>query len=147
MFNPIQDATVTKAIHSRFDIDLRDKSTEELVEIINSCGNWWKSVMKNVLPSSGAKVVVTFANGCAGMLSREGEVEKYVARHGSNFDRDHCCFAVVAATELLVRAEVNGEDQYMEREFYRMEAYMSAYKLWKAHGGEVPLNGHIVRKQ
>ena len=134
MFNPIKTTAVVK---SRFDIDLSDNrkyTDEELVDIINSCGNWWKAAYTKL----GASELVDQANELAHYVAED--TDRMVAltiKTGSNWDTNHWCFAVVAATELAIRVHADALSS-AEISYRRIEAYKAAKAMWDAAGYAVP---------
>ena len=133
MFNPIKTTTVTK---SRFDIDLSDEREYkdwQLVDIIHSCGNWWKTAFTEL----SCYKLIDEAHQLTKVLHDEKTAVGFVVNTGSNFDTNHWCFAVVAATELAIRVHAD-ELSSAEISYRRIEAYKVAKALWEAHGGELP---------
>jgi len=130
MFNPIKTTTVTKSL---FDIDLSDEDATDLVTIITSCGNWWQAAFDEYGPSE----LVDQAHRVTKLLHDEKTAVGFAVNTGSNFDTNHWCFAVVAATELAIKCYAYGLST-AEISYRRIEAYKVAKALWEAHGGEVP---------
>ena len=130
MFNPIKTTTVTKSL---FDIDLRNSTTAGLELIIGSCGNWWQAAFDEYGPSE----LVDQAHRVTKLLHDEKTAVGFAVNTGSNFDTNHWCFAVVAATELAIRCHADALST-AEVSHLRIEAYKVAKALWEAHGGEVP---------
>jgi len=143
MFNPIKTTAVVK---SRFDIDLSDEreyTDEELVDIINSCGNWWKAAYTK-WGASGA--LADEANELAHYVAEDTDrMARLMIKTDSNWDTNHWCFAVVAATELAIRVHADVLSS-AEISYSRIEAYKAAKAMWDAVGYEVPsdevVHGH-----
>ena len=129
MFNPIKTTTTT-VTKSLFDIDLRDEDTADLVTIITSCGDWWKFAYIEF----GSSELIDEAHRLTKLLHNELR---------NQFDTNHWCFAVVAATELAIRCHADALST-AEISYRRIEAYKVAKALWEAHGGEV-LEEEVVR--